>query len=212
MFNSDSPVSCGKDSEVELKKVEQPGSADSGGAHHLNPELRFFIVHTYSGRERRVKELLERAIDRQQLRHLFGRIIVPAEKVMKIKKSQLVNEERRLYPGYVVVEMAATEDALRLVNSVPGVTHMLGTRKSPQPLPEEDVRALLEQLESGTEKVVQEAPFAKGESIKVTSGPFAGFTGIVEEVNTERRRVRVTVTIFGRATPIDLDFLEVQPI
>jgi transcription termination/antitermination protein NusG len=174
--------------------------------------MKFFIVHTYTGRERRVKELLERAVEQNQLQHLVGRIIVPAEKVMKIKKSQLVSEERRLYPGYVVVEMEVSEDALNLVNALPGVTHMLGTKDKPLPLSEEDVKSVLDQMEQGSEKVVQEAPFTKGESVKVTGGPFAGFTGSVEEIHADRRRVRVLVTIFGRATPIDLDFLEVQPI
>lgn len=174
--------------------------------------MKFFIIHTVTGRERRVKELLERAVEQQQLEGIIGRLIVPAEKVMKIKKSQLVSEERRLYPGYIVVEMEPTEEALNLVNSTPGVTHLLGTRTKPLPLSEEDVKSVLEQIEQGREKVVQEAPFARGESVKVTSGPFAGFAGAVEEIFVDRRRVRVLVTIFGRATPIDLDFLEVQPI
>jgi transcriptional antiterminator NusG len=174
--------------------------------------VKFFIIHTVTGRERRVKELLERAVEQQQLEGIIGRLIVPAEKVMKIKKSQLVSEERRLYPGYIVVEMEPTEEALNLVNSTPGVTHLLGTRTKPLPLSEEDVKSVLEQIEQGREKVVQEAPFARGESVKVTSGPFAGFAGAVEEIFVDRRRVRVLVTIFGRATPIDLDFLEVQPI
>jgi len=174
--------------------------------------MKFFIVHTYTGRERRVKELLERAVEQQQMQELIGRVIVPAEKVMKIKKSQLVSEERRLYPGYIVIEMEATEDTLGLVNAIPGVTHMLGTRTKPLPISEEDAKAVLEQVELGTGKVVQEAPFSKGENVKVTGGPFTGFTGMVEEVRPEIRRVRVLVTIFGRATPIDLDFLEVQAI
>ena len=174
--------------------------------------MKFFIVHTYTSRERRVKELLERAVEQQELQHVVGRIIVPAEKVMKIKRSQLVSEERRLYPGYIVIEMEPTEAAMNLVNAIPGVTHMLGTKTKPMALPEEDVKSLLEQLEEGHEKVVQEAPFAKGENVKVTSGPFAGFTGLVEEIYADRRRVKVLVTIFGRATPIDLDFLEVQTI
>jgi transcriptional antiterminator NusG len=174
--------------------------------------MKFFIVHTYTSRERRVKELLERAIQQQHLEEQIGRVIVPAEKVMKIKKAQLVSEERRLFPGYIVIEMNESEATLNLVNSIPGVTHMLGTRNKPLPLSDEDAATLLKQLESGSEKVVQEAPFSKGENVKVTGGPFAGFTGTVEEISAERRRVKVLVTIFGRATPIDLDFLEVQPI
>jgi transcriptional antiterminator NusG len=186
--------------------------AEGAGGQRPQGNMKFFIVHTYTGRERRVKELLERAVKQSQLEDRIGRIIVPAEKVLKIKKSQLVSEERRLYPGYVVVELEPSEETLNLVNTTPGVTHMLGTKDKPLPLSEDDVTSVLEQLEQGHAKAVPEAPFTKGENVKVTGGPFAGFTGSVEEIFAERRRVKVLVTIFGRATPIDLDFLEVQPI
>jgi len=174
--------------------------------------MKFFVVHTYTGRERRVKELLERAIGTQGLQQVFGKVILPAEKVTRVRKSKLVAEERRLYPGYIVVEMEPTEDSLKLVNSIPGVTHLLGSRTEPVPLSEEEVTSMLDQIERGRERAEPEAPFDKGESVKVTKGPFAGFTGTVDEIFTERRRVKVIVTIFGRPTPIDLDFLDVQPI
>jgi transcriptional antiterminator NusG len=174
--------------------------------------MKYYVVHTYTGREKRVKELLEKAIEHQGLQETFGRVILPAEKVTRVRKSKLVAEERRLYPGYIVVEMKATEEALALVNSVPGVTHLLGTHDEPVPLTDEEVESMLEQIERGRERAEPEAPFEKGENVKVTKGPFAGFTGQVEEILTERRRVKVVVTIFGRPTPIDLDFLDVQPI
>lgn len=174
--------------------------------------MKFFVVHTYTGREKKVKELLEKAIEAKGLKEFFGRIMVPSERVARVRKSKIVAEERRLYPGYIVVEMDPTEDALKLVTSIPGVTHMLGTRKEPLALTETEVLAMLEQVEQGADKVQPEAPFEKGETVKVTKGPFAGFTGTVEEIMSERRRVKVIVTIFGRPTPIDLDFLEVQPI
>lgn len=174
--------------------------------------MRFFVVHTYTGREKRVKELLEKAIEGQELRHLFGRVILPAERVTRVRKSKLVADERQLYPGYLVVEMEPSEETMKLVNSIPGVTHVLGTRNEPLPLTEAEVASMLDQIERGQEKAEPEAPFDKGETVKVTKGPFAGFTGTVDEILTERRRVKVIVTIFGRPTPIDLDFLDVQPI
>lgn len=174
--------------------------------------MRAFVIHTYTGREKKVKGLLEKAIEAKGLKELFGRILVPAEKVTRVRKSKLVAEERRLYPGYLVVEMEPTEEALKLVTSIPGVTHMLGTQKEPVALSEQEVAAMWEQIEEGKEKIVPEAPFEKGETVKVTKGPFAGFAGTVEEVMPERQRVKVMVTIFGRPTPIDLDFFEVQPI
>lgn len=174
--------------------------------------MKFFVVHTYTGRERRVKELLEKAIEVGGLSGTFGRVILPAEKVTRVRKSKLVAEERRLYPGYILIEMEPSEEALKLVNSIPGVTHLLGTRKEPMPLSESEVNSMLEQIERGRECAEPEAPFEKGENVKVTKGPFAGFTGTVEEIFAERRRVKVLVTIFGRPTPIDLDLLDVQPI
>ncbi|MEO0086292.1 MAG: transcription termination/antitermination protein NusG [candidate division WOR-3 bacterium] len=174
--------------------------------------MKFFVVHTITGREKRVKDLLEKAIERQGCKELFGRIIVPAEKVARVRKSKIVPEERQLYPGYIVVEFEPVEAALALVNAIPGVTHLLGTKQEPTPLSEEEVNSMLEQIERGRDRAEPEAPYEKGENIKVTKGPFAGFTGTVDEIFAERRRVKVIVTIFGRPTPIDLDFLDVQPI
>lgn len=174
--------------------------------------MKFYVVHTYTGRERRVKDLLERAIEHRGLKERFGRVVLPAEKVTRVRKSKLVAEERQMYPGYIVVEMEHDEQTMTLVNSVPGVTHLLGTAKEPIPLTDEEVRSMLDQIERGRERSEPESPFEKGEGVKVTKGPFAGFTGTVEEINVERRRVKVMVTIFGRPTPIDLDFLDVQAI
>jgi transcriptional antiterminator NusG len=174
--------------------------------------MKYFVVHTYTGREKKVKELLERAIDNQNMKELFGKVMLPAERITKVKKSELISEERRLYPGYIVVEMEPNEPAINLVNSIPGVTHMLGTKTKPLPLTENEVKSVLDQIERSREQVATEVPFSQGENIKVITGPFAGFMGTVEEINPDRRRVKVMVTIFGRSTPIDLDFLEVQPI
>ena len=174
--------------------------------------MKYFVVHTYTGREKKVKELLERAIDNQNMKEFFGKVMLPAERITKVKKSELISEERRLYPGYIVVEMEPNEPAISLVNSIPGVTHMLGTKTKPLPLTENEVKSVLDQIERSQEQVATEVPFSQGENVKVITGPFAGFMGTVEEINPERRRVKVMVTIFGRSTPIDLDFLEVQPI
>ena len=174
--------------------------------------MKFFVVHTYTGREKRVRDLIEKAIESQGLKDKFGRVIMPAEKVARVRKSKIVTEERRLYPGYIVVELEPTEQAFALVNSIPGVTHMLGTKLEPIALSDDEVQSVLDQIERGRDQAEPEAPFEKGENVKVTKGPFAGFTGQVDEIFAERRRVKVVVTIFGRPTPIDLDFLDVQPI
>jgi transcriptional antiterminator NusG len=174
--------------------------------------MKYFVVHTYTGRERRVKQLLETAIEREALQALFGEIIVPAESVVRFHKSKRMVEERKLYPGYIIVEMEPVEEVLKLVNSIPGVTHFLGTRAKPMPLSGNEVAEVLEQIKCGRERIRAEVPFTKGENVKVVSGPFSGFTGTVDETNSERNKVRVLVTIFGRSTPIELDFLEVQTL
>ncbi len=174
--------------------------------------MGFYIVHTYTGKERKVKEVLEKKIAELGLENIIKRVLVPSERVLKVKKADLIAQERKLYPGYIIVEMEEDEEAFKLVNSVYGVTHFLGTRNKPIPLDEEEVKEILNQIESSQQRVKPETPFTKGEAVKVISGPFSGFTGTVEEIFPERRRVKVTVTIFGRPTPIDLDFIEVQPI
>lgn len=174
--------------------------------------MKYFVVHTYTGREQRVKKLLENAINHYHLEPLFGKIVVPAEKVRRFRKSKPVIEERRLYPGYIIVEMEPTKEAMKLVSSIPGVTHFLGSRTSPSSLSEKEVIEMTEQIQKGKSGVKAEVPFEKGESIKVISGPFNGFTGIADEIFTDRNRIRVIVTIFGRPTPIELDFSQVQTI
>ncbi len=174
--------------------------------------MKFYIVHTYTGKERKVKAILEKRIRELKLGDIVGRVILPAERVLKIKKTQLVPEERKLYPGYIIVEMEESEEAFKLINSIPGVTHLLGTSNKPLPLSKEEVDEVLGQIESGRQKATPEAPFTKGEMVKVISGPFSGFAGTVDEIFPERRRVKLTVTIFGRPTPVELDFIEVAPI
>jgi transcriptional antiterminator NusG len=174
--------------------------------------MKFFVVHTYTGHEAKVKKLLAKLVERSELADQFGRIIVPVERVWRVKKGKKSVEERRLFPGHILVEMEANEDTFKLVNSTPGVVRLLGTKKSPTALSEEEAMAVLEEMDKGQEKMTAEVPFSAGESVKITAGPFAGFIGTVDEINPERGKVRVFVTIFGRSTPIELDIIEVQTI
>jgi transcriptional antiterminator NusG len=183
--------------------------------------MKFYVVHTYTKQEKKVKDILVKTIERLDLAHLFGKdsegninIIVPIEHVTKFRKGKAApdEEERRLYPGYIIVEMEPVEESFKLVNSIPGVTHLLGTKLQPTPLDEAEVATIIDQIESGSKKLKPDIPFNQGEPVKVTNGPFAGFSGTVEEIYPDRRRIKVIVTIFGRPTPIDLDFFEVQAI
>lgn len=185
---------------------------------------KFYIVRTYTGREKKAKEMLEKLIIEENKQDLFGRIIVPVKKTArwykkKTKKRgkeeneyQMIEEERKLYPGYIVVEMEEdNEEAIKLVTSVPGVAHFLGVKNKPTPLSEEEVK-MIEEIEKEKDTTLPEIPFSPGDHVRVIKGPFAGFSGTVEEVYPDRRRIRMNVTIFGRMTPIEIDFFEVEKI
>ncbi|MEO0096101.1 MAG: transcription termination/antitermination protein NusG [candidate division WOR-3 bacterium] len=172
--------------------------------------MDWYVVHTLTGHEQKVKKILERTIKENRMENFFGRIIIPVENLVKIRKGKKVMEERRLYPGYIVIEMEPTNEALKLVNSVPGVTHFLGTRNKPIPLVKEEVDALLAQVEESKKKVVTKIPFTKGERVTVIDGPFTDFVGTVEEIYPEREKVKVMVVIFGRPTPIELGFHQLK--
>jgi|UniRef100_A0A7V3RHX4 transcriptional antiterminator NusG len=172
--------------------------------------MKWYVVHTLTGHEQKVKKILERYIKEQGMENYFGRIIIPVENLIKIRKGKKVTEERRLYPGYIVIEMEPTNEALKLVNSVPGVTHFLGTKFKPIPLGEDEVQALLNQVEESKKKVVTKIPFTKGERVTVIDGPFTDFVGTVEEIYPEREKVKVMVVIFGRPTPIELGFHQLK--
>uniref|UniRef100_A0A7C6AFE7 Transcription termination/antitermination protein NusG n=1 Tax=candidate division WOR-3 bacterium TaxID=2052148 RepID=A0A7C6AFE7_UNCW3 len=172
--------------------------------------MNWYVVHTLTGHEQKVKRILERVIKEQGMENYFGKIVIPVENLIKIKKGKKVMEERRLYPGYIVIEMEPTNEALKLVNSVPGVTHFLGTRNKPIPLGQDEVNALLAQVEESKKKVVTKIPFAKGERVTVIDGPFTDFVGTVEEIYPEREKVKVMVVIFGRPTPIELGFHQLK--
>ncbi len=172
--------------------------------------MNWFVVHTLTGHEQKVKKILEKVIKENNMSAHFGRVVIPVENLVKIRKGKKVMEERRLYPGYIVIEMEPTNETLKLVNSVPGVTHFLGSNNKPVPLSADEVESLLSQVEESKKKVVTKIPFAKGERVTVTDGPFTDFIGTVEEIYPEREKVKVMVVIFGRPTPIELGFHQLK--
>lgn len=172
--------------------------------------LKWFVVHTLTGHEGKVKRILAKVIKEKNLENAFGRIVIPIENQVRVRKGKKVIEERRLYPGYIVIEMEENDENLRLVNGVSGVTHFLGSKTKPIPLDEDEVRALLEQVEESKEKVVTKIPFTRGERVTVIDGPFTDFIGTVEDVYPEREKVKVLVVIFGRTTPIELGFHQLK--
>ncbi|MBS1162929.1 MAG: transcription antitermination protein NusG [Burkholderiaceae bacterium] len=184
-----------------------PEAANAGGAK------RWYVVHAYSGMEKSVAKALQERIDREGLQPRFGRILVPTEEVVEVKGGKKAISERRLYSGYVLVEMEMTDDAWHLVKSTPKVTGFLGgTANRPSPLPQREVDEILQRMQEGYEKPKPKVLFEVGEMVRVKDGPFADFNGNVEEVNYDKSRVRVSVTIFGRSTPVDLEFGQVEKV
>jgi len=173
---------------------------------------RWYVVHTYSGHENKVKNYLENVIRSSGLEDKFGRIVVPIEDVVEMKDGRKTVSKRKFLPSYVLVEMEMTKDTWHLVMTAPGVTSFVGAGRKPQPLQEGEVRHILGQIEGSKAREGASVPFSVGDTVKVIDGPFSDFTGFVDEVEPERGKVKVMVSIFGRPTPVELDVLQVEKI
>ena len=173
--------------------------------------MKWFVVHAYSGFEKSVKKNLQERIQRSELSGLFGQILVPVEEVVEIKSGQKAISERKFFPGYVLVEMEMTDQTWHLVKSTPKVTGFVGgSGNKPTPISQKEVDNIIEQVQEGVEKPKPKVLFETGESVRVKDGPFMDFHGNVEEVNYEKNKIRVSVSIFGRSTPVELDFGQVE--
>ena len=177
-----------------------------------NVAKKWYVIHTYSGHENKVKTNLEKAIHGAGLAELFGNILVATEDYVEMKDGKRKTSKRKTFPSYVMIEMELNDDTRHLVQNVPGVTRFIGSGVMATPLKENEVRRILGQMEATKTKPVPTVSFRVGEHIKIIDGPFSNFTGQVDEVNLERGKVKVMVSIFGRATPVELDFLQVQPL
>lgn len=170
---------------------------------------QWYIVHVFTGQEKKVKRLLEERIALGEKKDEFGYVYIPVENVAKIRNKEKVVTEKRIYPGYLVVEMEPSEENFRLVKNTFGVMDFLGSN-NPQPLSEAEVERMLEIMKTKVNRVSREIPFQQGDSVRIIDGPFIDFNGVVEEVYPEREKVKVVVTIFGRQTPVELNFLQVK--
>lgn len=175
-------------------------------------EKKWYAIHTYSGHENKVKTNLEKAIHSAGLVEQFGQILVMTEEVVEMKDGKRKTSKRKTFPSYVMVEMDLNNETRHLVQNVPGVTRFVGSGQREVPLKESEVRRLLGQVETSKSRPTPTVTFRIGDSVRITDGPFSAFTGVVDEVNNERGKVKVMVSIFGRATPVELDFLQVQPV
>ena len=176
-----------------------------------NPDLKWYVVHAYSGMDKAVERNIVERIQRAEMQDLFGRILVPTEEVVEIKNGQKRTTERKFFPGYVLVEMVMNDETWHLVKHTNKVTGFVGgARNRPAPISQEDVLKIVNQMQQGTDKPRHKVEFMVGEFIRVKDGPFTDFNGTVEEVNYEKNKMRVSVTIFGRATPVELEFGQVE--
>jgi len=193
---------------VEAQPEVIPPSAPT--ADELDTGRRWYVIHTYSGYENKVKTNLEHRITSMDMGDKIYQVLVPTEEEIEIKNGKRHPVERKVFPGYVLVEMVMGDDSWYVVRNTPGVTSFVGSGNKPTPLTDGEVRAILRQIKLDAPKY--KVAFTKGEAVRVTDGPFTDLHGVVDEVNPERNKVKVLVSIFGRETPVELDFLQIEKL
>ena len=173
--------------------------------------MRWYVLHAYSGYEKKVKAALEERIELRGLQSKFGRVLVPSEEIVEMRAGQKRKSERKFFPGYVLVEMDLDDESWHLVKETPRVMGFIGGKADkPAPITEAEAQAILHRVEEGTDKPRPKTLFEPGEMVRVVDGPFNDFNGVVEEVNYEKSKIQVAVLIFGRSTPVELDFGQVE--
>lgn len=197
------------DQDVETS-TPAPEAAESSPMHR--PNMQWYIIHTYSGFEQKVKDSLRSRAAAFGFEDRLGEILIPQEEVLEMRNGKKVTSKRLLYPGYVLVQMEKDDALVHHVKETPRVTGFIGGGGDPLPLTADEVNSILYRQASSTERPRPKLSFEKGEQVRINEGPFTNFTGKVDEVNPERDTLRVLVTIFGRATPVELEFLQVEKI
>ena len=181
-------------------------------AAELTMSKRWYIVHTYSGFEGKVRESLRQRADAMGMSDVIEDILIPTEEVVEVKDGKKTRSTRKFFPGYVLVKMEMSDTAWHVVKNTPKVTGFVGAGTKPTPLSKEEVDHILEQVKTAAEKPKPKYTFEKGDHVRINEGPFTSFNGVVDEVNLDKNTLKVMVTIFGRATPVELDFLQVEKI
>ena len=177
-----------------------------------NPNHKWYIVHAYSNFEKKVAETIREQAKTMGLEDSFSEILVPTEDVVEIRRGRKVNAERKFFPGYVLVKMDLSDEAYHLIKNTPKVTGFLGSGNKPMPVSEKEVQRIVGAIEEGVERPKPTISFEIGEQVRVTDGPFASFNGTVEQVDEDRARLHVAVSIFGRATPVELEYSQVEKV
>jgi transcriptional antiterminator NusG len=189
-------------------KVEQT----EGNANTNKPDMAWYIVHTYSGFENKAKLALEERIKSMKREASFGEVIVPEESVVELVKGQKRTTKKRFFPGYILVKMVLNEETWHIVKDTPKITGFVGDKIKPVPISEAEVMKMTNRIAEGVVKPRHRISFSEGENVRVVDGPFANFNGVVEAVNPDKGKVKVLVSIFGRSTPVELDFIQVEKV
>ncbi|OYQ37897.1 transcription termination/antitermination protein NusG [Niveispirillum lacus] len=174
--------------------------------------MRWYVVHVYSGFEKKVAQAIREKAAQKGLEEKFGDILVPTEEVVEVRRGAKINSERKFFPGYVLVKMELEDETWHLVKNAPKVTGFLGGGGKPQAISETEALRIMSQVQEGVERPKPSITFEVGENVRVTDGPFTSFTGLVEEVDEDKSRLKVAVSIFGRATPVELEYTQVEKI
>jgi len=195
------------------KPADAAAVSETGLTSPQNPNMKWYIIHTYSGFERKVKESIESRVRAYpELENRIGRVLIPTESVTEVRGGKKYPSERMFYPGYVLVEMDMDDNVWHVVKGTPRVTGFVGTGQQPTPLSDEEVQQIVYRVADSKEKPKLKVKFEKNESVRISEGPFASFTGVVDEVNEDRETLKVMVTIFGRSTPVELGFGQVEKV
>ena len=176
----------------------------------IKKDYKWYIIHTHSGFETKVVNTIKEEVNKKSLSDLFEEFLVPTQRTLEIKKGKKVEGEKKFYPGYIMIKMIMNDDTWHLVKKVTKVSGFLGASNKPVPLRNDEAERILSQIQEGVDSVVPTITFEIGETVKVADGPFASFNGIVEEVDADRSRLKVAVSIFGRATPVELEYTQVE--
>jgi transcription termination/antitermination protein NusG len=199
--------------EVSQQPVAPPPAEVVASSEPVrNPNMKWYIIHAYSGFERKVRESLESRVQAFGLQGKIGKVLIPTESVTEVRGGKKYTSERMFYPGYVLVEMDMDDHVWHVVKSTPRVTGFVGTGQQPTPLSDEEVNHIVYKVADSREKPKLKVKFEKGETVRIGEGPFATFTGVVDDVNEDRETLKVMVTIFGRSTPVELEFGQVEKV